>query len=193
MNTDIEILRKMIVERSLVTDLKDENNSNYLVLEENSATAQYDLRIHNTPENTIAIKSDDFSFPTKIFNCRHNECKRADYVIIAKDGRKKWIIYVELKRGSKVRKSHIINQLEGSKCFIEYCRVIGQTFFGEPKFLDAKDYLPRYVSIKIISIDKQPFNMKEQPPLHDTAKKMLPIRTLPGRGVIFKMLIRPED
>ncbi|MCY4225355.1 MAG: hypothetical protein OXF06_11030 [Bacteroidetes bacterium] len=192
MSSATDIFRKMIVEKALVTVQKNNQNKNYLVLKEDASSPQYSVRILHTPDDTIAIKSDVFSFPIKIFQCMHNECKRADYVIIAHDEGKKWIVYVELKKG-RCNNSHIVNQLKGSKCFVEYCRVIGQTFFDDPEFLDANDYLSRYVSIKVINFDKKPFRRKEKPPLHDTPQNMLPIISHPEKKIMFKMLIQPED
>jgi len=192
MSSAINTIRKMIVEKALVTVHKDKQNKNYLKLEEDASSAQYKVRILHIPDDTIAIKSDDFLFPTKIFQCRHSECKRADYVIIAHEGGKKWIVYVELKKGTRGKKTQIINQLKGSKCFIEYCRMIGQTFFDDPEFLDVKDYLPRYVSITVINFDKKPFRPKENLPLHDTPQNMLQIISRSEKEIMFKMLIRAD-
>ncbi len=193
MSSAIDTFRKMIVKKALVTVHKDNQNRNYLELEEDVSSAKYKVRILHIPDDTIAIKSEDFLFPIKIFQCMHSECKRADYVIIAHEGGKKWIVYVELKRGNRSNKTQIINQLKGSRCFIEYCRVIGQTFFDDPEFLDAKDYLPRYVSIKVTNFDKKPFRRKEKLLLHDTPQNMLPIISRSEKEIMFKMLIRAVD
>jgi len=75
-------------------------------------------------------------------------------VIISNDAGKKWIIYIELKQGKNGARIQIIKQLEGAMCFIEYCQLIGQTFFGKFDFLNTKEYQQRYVSVKNIGMNK---------------------------------------
>ncbi len=159
MCSDINILSKLIIKNALVVASKDQHNKNVLTLKEfeEGGALKYQLYVRNTPENIIAIKTDDLSFSNSVFECQNNECKMADYAIIANDLDKKWMIYIELKQCNNASRKYIINQIEGTKCFIEYCRVIGKTFFGEPAFLDQNDYDQRYVSVKNIGVNKKTF------------------------------------
>lgn len=157
MNPDLNILRALIKGEALVTVEKDNYDRNFLELKEcgGGGSSEYKIKVLNPPGDTIAIKSDMFAPPKKIFRGERGECKRADFVIIAKDGRKNWIIYIEMKRGSCNGK-HIRQQLQGSTCFIDYCRTVGRTFWEEPEFLEEKDYQQRYVSVKNIGVNKKP-------------------------------------
>ncbi|MEI6065613.1 MAG: hypothetical protein WCQ26_13550, partial [Pseudanabaena sp. ELA748] len=63
------------------------------------------------------------------------------------------ILCIELKAGQWGKTKEILQQLEGARCFAEYCREIGKLFWNQPTFLNGYDY--RFVSIKNISISKQ--------------------------------------
>ncbi len=51
-------------------------------------------------EKQLVGISDVFSSPKKIFKNTKGECKRADFVIIAKGEKGSWIIYIEMKRSN---------------------------------------------------------------------------------------------
>ena len=191
MNSDLDILRELIKDEALVTVEKNEHGKNRLELKEpgGGGSPGYKIEVLNTPEDTIAIKSDMFPPPEKIFRSDRGECKRADFVIIAKDGRKNWIIYIEMKRGGHGQGKHIKQQLLGSKCFIDYCRTVGQTFWGEPRFLKDGDYQQRYVSVKNIGVNKRPSSKTRKPSLHDCPENMLKISAPSSKGIWFKKLV----
>lgn len=58
-----------------------------------------------------------------------------------------------MKAGKGESQKDIIAQLKGAKCFVAYCREIGQLFWGKPNFLN--DYDDRFVSIKNIKLSKK--------------------------------------
>jgi hypothetical protein len=74
-------------------------------------------------------------------------------VIIADTGRKKVILCIELKAGKGGQTHEILQQLEGARCFTEYCKEIGESFWNRPEFLTGYEY--RFVSIKNISVKKK--------------------------------------
>ncbi len=110
MTSDIDIINKLIIQEALVAISKDQYHKNFLVLHEHEQKKSpgYNIKVLNTPEDTIAIKTDRFPFTQRMFRCKHNECKMADYVIIANDGVKKWMIYIELKKGKNGNSRQII-------------------------------------------------------------------------------------
>lgn len=191
MKSDLDILRELIKDEALVTVEKDEYDKNVLELKEpgEGESSRYKINVCNTPEDTIAIKSDMFPPPEKIFRGDRGERKRADYVIIAKDGGENWIIYIEMKRGSHGSARRIRQQLQGAKCFIDYCRAVGQTFWGEPRFLKDGDYQQRYVSVKNIGVNKRPSSKTRKPSLHDCPENMLKISAPSSKGIWFKKLV----
>ena len=194
MSPDLNILRELIKDEALVTVEKDEYGKNFLELREREEGGSgYEIKVHNLPGDTIAIKSDMFPPPGKIFRGNRGECKRADFVIIAKDGRKNWIIYIEMKHGEGGSEKRIIQQLQGSKCFIDYCRAIGRTFWREPRFLKERDYQQRYVSVKNIGVNKRPSRKTRKPSLHDCPENMLKISAPNSKRIWFKKLVESAN
>ena len=191
MNPDLGILRDLIKDEALVTVKKNRHGGNFLELKEpgGGKLSGYILEVLNTPEDAIAIKSDVFSSPKKIFKNTKGECKRADFVIIAKGEKKNWIIYIEMKRSNYGSEKEIIQQLQGSRCFIDYCRTVGQTFWRESGFLEEEAYLELYVSVKNIGVDKRPSRGKRKSSLHDRPENMLKINAPSKKGVQFKNLL----
>lgn len=151
--SDIAILKELIRYHSTET-LVSTQAKNKVILTE-PQPPNYFVTIEGMPdeENVIVIKADDFKSPDKIFRGDHGECKRADFVIIADTGKKKVILCIELKAGQSGKTQEILQQLEGARCFAEYCKEIGKLFWNQPTFLTSYDY--RFVSIKNISIKKQ--------------------------------------
>ena len=148
--SDIAILKEMIRDLSTVTLIPSQTGNN-LILKE-PQPPNYSVTIAGVPdeENVIVIKADDFKSPDTIFRGEHGERKRADFVIIANTGKKKVILCIELKAGKGGQTYEILQQLEGARCFAEYCKEIGKIFWNQPKFLTGYDY--RFVSIKNISV-----------------------------------------
>ena len=150
--SDIAILKEMIQESAKVPLVEDSYGKKKVTLRE-PPPADYSVTIHGMPndDQVIIIKADAFPAPKTVFIGSKGECKRADFVIIA-DGKKKVILCIEMKAGKGESETDIIAQLKGAKCFVAYCREIGQLFWNKPNFL--KDYEYRFVSIKNIKINK---------------------------------------
>ena len=145
--TDIKILQEMIND-----DAKEDiENGGYVFLKEYDDCKQlsYSVKITGLPQNAFVLKADSFQEFASILKCNSDigQCCRADYVIIADDGKDKQILYIELKGGRrKPQTERIANQLKGAKCLIEYCRAIGNAFWdGGGDFL--KGYTPQYILI----------------------------------------------
>ncbi len=151
--SDIAILREMIRDLSTVTLVSNQTRNKVILTE--PQPPNYSVTIEGMPEeeNVIVIKADDFKSPDTIFRGNHGERKRADFVIIADTGKKKVILCIELKAGRSGETHEILQQLEGARCFAEYCKEIGKSFWNQPKFLTGYDY--RFVSIKNISVKKK--------------------------------------
>jgi hypothetical protein len=150
--SDIAILKEMIKDTATVS-LEERKGKKQVILKE--PDANYSVTIDGMPddEQVIVIKADAFTSPKAVFIDSKGECKRADFVIIADTGTKKVILYIEMKAGKGESEKHIIAQLKGAKCFVAYCREIGQLFWNQPNFL--KDYDDRAVSIKNIKLSKK--------------------------------------
>jgi hypothetical protein len=151
--SDIAILKEMIRDLSTVTLVPSQTRNKVILTE--PQPPNYSVTIDGMPdeENVIVIKADDFKSPSTIFRGDHGECRRADFVIIADTGKKKVILCIEMKAGQSGRAYDILQQLEGARCFAEYCKEIGKSFWKQPEFLT--DYEYRFVSIKNIGIKKQ--------------------------------------
>lgn len=191
MNSDLDILRELIKDEALVTVKKDRYGKNFLELKEPGVgnTSEYKIEIRNIPEDTIAIKSDMFPPPSNVFRGDRGERKRADFVVIARDGKRNWIIYIEMKCGKHGQERCIRQQLQGSRCFVDYCRIVARTFWEKPGFLKKGDYQQRYVSVKNIGVNKKSSRMTRKPSLHDCPENMLKISAPPSKGIWFKNLV----
>lgn len=183
--SDISILQEMIQTTATVS-LEDSYNKKKITLEE-PPPAGYSVTIHGMPndDEVIVIKADTFSSPNSVFQGEHCECKRADFAIIADTENKKVIIFIEMKAGQGGSEKEIIQQLKGARCFVTYCREIGQSFWEQKNFLDGYEY--RFVSIRNISISKRPTRSSIRTPKHDQPEKMLKITS--PKGLQFNHLI----
>lgn len=151
--SDIAILKEMIRDFSVVTLVPSQTRNKVILIEPQQPNSSVTIDGMPDEKNVIVIKADDFKSPETIFRGDHGECKRADFVIIADTGKKKVILCIELKTGQWGKTKEILQQLEGARCFAEYCREIGKLFWNQPKFLT--DYEYRFVSIKNFSVKKQ--------------------------------------
>jgi hypothetical protein len=168
---DFEILNLMIQEKAKVKLDKSGYSKPKVVLKEADL---YTVTIQGMPdpENVIVIKGDAFEAPKQIFNGKNGECKRADFMIIARlDERLKYVLYIELKaRNTTSKEGAIIQQLQGTQCFFTYCQEIGKVFWQEKNFLNG--YQPRFVSLKNIGLNLRPTH-EPKIPIHDRPERML--------------------
>lgn len=173
MMDDMDILRELINDEALAL-VESSNNKNVITLKEinNGSQPEYTVKIHGAPDDIIVIKADRFPPSRKIFKGEKGECKRADYVIIARTDKQNWIIYIEMKGGKYGLHREIVQQLKGAKCLIAYCRAIGQAFWDQRNFLKENDYEQRFISIKNIRLAKKQTRMKKGSALHDKPENM---------------------
>ncbi|MEA5619995.1 hypothetical protein VB711_19410 [Cronbergia sp. UHCC 0137] len=148
--SDIAILKEMIQKNATVPLEDDLDRRNKVILKEPKPPNYY-VTIRGMPDddNVIIINADEFKSPDTIFNGKRGECKRADFIIIADTDNKKVIICIEMKAGKGGTMKDITAQLQGAKCFVAYCREIGQSFWDHPNFL--QDYKLRFISITKIT------------------------------------------
>ena len=181
---DFEILNLMIQEKAKVKLDESKFSKPKVVLAEGSL---YSATILGMPDrdNAIVIKGDAFVAPKQIFNGKNGECKRADFIIIARLGeRRKYVIFIEMKSCASTSKEwEIIQQLQGIQCLFAYCREIGRIFWKEPNFLNT--YQSRFVSIRNIGSNEQPTREKKIP-LHDRPDSMLKLNST---SIYFNKLV----
>ncbi|WP_323252151.1 hypothetical protein [Spirulina sp. CCNP1310] len=121
--------------------------SREIILAEADQSIQYFLKIKGLPREIFIIKSDQFAPPVGFFQGSQGECKRSDYIILAKIKSKKIAIFLELKLGNPDNQD-IIKQLKGGFCLFKYLQKLGQIFWQNPNFLNG--YQIQFVVIKNI-------------------------------------------
>lgn len=168
--SDMEILSQLFKETALVKPQK-KHRKLYVELREPQAPDSI-ATIHNLPGDAKIIKGDKFRSPDSVFNGKHGECKRADYVIISEE--KKCIIYIEMKR-TKGEWKKIVKQLMGTQCFIKYCTEIGKTFWKKNNFL--RNYQSRFISIGRTGISKSGTRYTPKEKLHDLPDRAMKINS----------------
>ena len=149
---DIEILKEMI-SCNVQVELRQEAGKPSSV-ELIDIQANTTVEIKGLPCDSIVIKAEDFKDPLAVFKGSKGERKRADFVIVSNDGTKKWIICIEVKKGSRIRKGKVIAQLRGARCVMDYCKSIGREFWSTRGFLSGYEY--RFVGIARLNIPNQP-------------------------------------
>ena len=181
MMDDFDILRELFRDDALASVA-----GNRIILEERNNQLSYTLEITGIPNDVIAFKADMFPDHRQIFRNTRHECRRADYVIIARDQDRdgRWIVYLEMKRGRGV--PHDIElQLRGAKCLVAYCRAVGQEFWRERGFLEH--YKERFVRVYDIGIAKRPTRPWRSGD-HDDPARMLSIPAAKGLLQFDKLL-----
>lgn len=151
MASDLVILQQMIQDAAQVT-LQDNYGKNIVTLVEPQCPDS-SVTIYGMPHDAIVINVDDYWSLDKMFTHAQGQCKRADFIIVADNGVKKVILYIEMKR-TKAPEREIIQQLTGAQCFVACCREIGKAraFWNQRTFLD--EYEERFVTIGGTSIAK---------------------------------------
>ena len=187
----MDILRELINDDALAP-IESSNNKNVITLKESrdGPPSEYTVKIQDAPDDIIAIKADHFPPPRRIFKGVKGECKRADYVIVARTDRRNWIIYIELKGHKSGSHSEIVQQLKGAKCLVAYCRAIGQAFWSQREFLKENDYEQRFISIKDTRLAKKSTRGERRAALHDKPENMRRLKKVSGSKIQFNELIR---
>ncbi|KPA17788.1 hypothetical protein MHK_001989 [Candidatus Magnetomorum sp. HK-1] len=169
--TDIDILNQMISDKAKVP-MVQHNKKQSVTLVENQAQDS-SIEISGIPLNAIIIKIDSFPSPDHLFAGSKGECKRADFAIIADSGKKKRILFIEMKRSKHLEKD-IILQFKGAECVLAYCIKVAENFFNVEHFL--KDYKPRFVSFYHTSIRKRKTRLTRKALKHSTPEKMMKVQ-----------------
>ena len=182
MMPDLNILRQLFREESIVDVGVDAFGRRVLVLDETGADQPYAVEIRDVPAEAIAVRADEGAAP--IFRGDRGECKRADFVIFAWAGRRNWVVCVELKRGGWSSEHDVICQLMGAECLVKYWRAIGRSFWEREDFLEEENYGHRFVCIADIGINKRPTRHRRHEAAHDSPRNMLRIRA-PGRSRLW--------
>lgn len=184
---DLDILRALLKEEVLAPASDTQTNQKNLLLTEPRGQS-YELRIIRAPYDTIAFRADAFPSPRHIFRGSKGERKRADYVIIANEDDRSWIVYVEMKAGNDGLASEIAAQLRGAHCLVAYCRAIGRQFWGESAFLEAGSYREHFVSVKGVGSNKKP-SWPSPRPRNDSPETMWKFRSPPRGTLRFRELV----
>lgn len=179
---DLDILRQLFREESIVDAEVDAFGRRVLVLEETGANRPYAVEIRNVPADVIAVRADEG--PAPIFRGDRGECRRADFVVFAWADRGNWMVYVELKAGGRRSEHEIVSQLMGAECLVKYWRAIGRSFWTRENFLGEENYRQRFVCVADISIDKRPTRHRRHEAPHDSPGNMLKINA-PGRNRVW--------
>jgi len=166
--SDIDILHRMISEKSKIQPSK----RNTVTLTEANEKDSI-VEISGIPSNSIIIKIDQFPPPEHFFSCIKGECKRADYAIIAESGKRKRILFIELKKTNDLEKE-IILQFKGAECVMAYCKGIAEFFYDAKDLL--KDFKPRFVAFYHTSIRKRKTRIHRKASKHNTPEKLLKIQ-----------------
>jgi hypothetical protein len=187
---DFAILNLMIKEKAKVKLDESSSSGAKVILKEIdlNQVELYTLSLLGMPDedNAIVIKADIFDVFDRVFKGKNGECKRSDFIIIARlDDRRKYVVYIELKaRPTTSKENEIIQQLQGTQCFFTYCQELGKVFWQEKNFLNG--YKPRFVSIRNIGLNKRPTREKART-LHDCPDRMLKLNS--AKFIQFNQLI----
>ena len=107
---DIEILREMFHPAALVALRPGQGKP---AVELTDAKADTTVEIKGLPRESVVIRAEDFEVPPTVFSSTNGQRKRADFVIVANEDAKRWIIYIETQAGNYKTAAHIIAQLKG--------------------------------------------------------------------------------
>ena len=183
---DIQILQEMLNPDAQVMLQSRQGRPSVQLTDSQSGTT---VEIKGLPPNSIIIRAEDFENPLTVFNGSKGERKRADFVIISNDeNEKRWIICIEIQESNDKKAWHVIQQLKGAYCFINYCKSIGKSFWESEEFLEGYEY--RFVSIVELNFNRSrrrthPFHSQGE--LHNRPDLFLKISQSPT--IYFRNLI----
>lgn len=181
--SDVDLLRKKILNDNVIVPLLDgkgaEKKSAVLCEEETNT----DFTVYGLPANSIVIKADKFPETRNFLKNAKGEASRADFIIISetetKKETKKWIIYIEMKKGNSSTNKKIVQQLKGAQCVMAYCISVVENFYDITEFLGQ--YKPRFISIRSPNVNKRPTRSREnEGEIHDTPENMLKFKNTPS-------------
>lgn len=128
------------------------------------ACADSQATISNVPERAIVVRLDESLTLQRVFRGDLGECKRSDFLILAEVGSSLVIIHIEMKRAGG-KNAQVVQQLEGSRCFVHYMQALGKAFGGHKTFLDNARH--RFVSIRHARPQKRKTRIDRAGAAHD--------------------------
>lgn len=185
---DFEVLQELLREDMLIFPHVGDDGKFWLELTDPENPASL-VTLRGLLPDTVAVKSDKFSWVTRCFCSSKGEAKRSDYILFCASESERWIVFMEIKASPlSATRSHIVDQLKGSRCFFEYLRFTGRMFWGIPDFLSG--YEERYVAFPntVRSGRKRGTGFgRSEGVVHDNAEKYL--RMEENRGVRLRRLL----
>ena len=187
--SDIDLLRKMIVDSAIVLHSNSGKNKCSVMLSEEDEQNKipYAFKISGLPQDSITFRADKFPEAVHFYQGSRGENKRADYVIVADTGKKKWILFIEVKSGKHSENRDMAKQLKGAECVVAHCRAVAEKFWDENSLLDSNVYENRFIGIVKVNIPKRPTRNRPSGIVHDKAENMLIVRN-PGSSLRFDKL-----
>ena len=181
--SDVEILKDLFKDEAQVPVYTREHRVFAELMEPKTDDSSVILR--GVPQDAFIVKADLFPSPDGVFASKNRECKRADFIVISEQHR--CILFIELKRTTK-EKRHIVQQLKGAKCLVEYCKAIVEHFWENSSFL--LDYEERYICFRHTGkrIAKQTTRIDENPALHNVPDKVRMISQVSSKGIEYNKL-----
>ena len=186
--SDIDLLSKMIKKSVLVPHNNNGKNTYSVELSEGGhGKTAYAFKIYGLPQDSIIFRAEMFPEAVHFYQGSRGENKRADYVIVADTGKKKWILFIEVKSGKHSENRDMAKQLKGAECVVAHCRAVAEKFWDENSLLDSNVYENRFIGIVKVNIPKRPTRNRPSGIVHDKAENMLIVRN-PGSSLRFDKL-----
>jgi hypothetical protein len=170
MEKDIQTLREILAHESIAEIFRPYPKGKYEALLEEPGEG-YSIRLCQLPQDAVVIKMDRFPAPNTFFACSQGEAKRADYTVVALHQGACWAVHIELKGGKNSLAREVADQLRGSACLLRYIKGIGQRFWRDDHFLEH--FEERYVSVRNLSISRQPSRLTSKNETHNEPERML--------------------
>ena len=188
--SDIDLLRKMIVDSAIVLHSSSGKNKCSVMLSEKDEENKilYAFKISGLPQDSIIFRADKFPEAVHFYQGNLGENKRADYVIVADAGKNKWILFIEVKSSKNYENRDIVKQLKGAECVVAHCRAVAQKFWNVESFLDNEKYENRFIGIVKVNMNKHPTRNRPHGKVHDRPENMLKLQ-YPGNFTQFARLI----
>lgn len=165
----IELLDRMIQHTARIS-VEQHYRRFRIVLKEQSCNSE--AMIYNVPQDAIVIRLDDNFNVNRLFNGSFGECKRSDFIIVAKKSGSLFILHIEMKL-TKGTDSEITKQLCGSYCFLLYLQELGKVFGNHPEFLRVAKH--RYISVRKTGPVKRKTKIERVTGTHDSPQKAMKI------------------
>ena len=191
--SDVDLLREKILNDRVIVPFLGGTKAEKKSVDLREEEADTVFTVFGLPSSSIVIKADKFPETRCFFKNTEGEASRADFIIISEEiseeKTKKWIVYIEIKKGDSSTNEKIVQQFKGAQCLMAYCTSVVENFHNIPKFL--KPYESRFVSIRSPNVNKQPTRqLANEGEIHDAPEKRLRLRNIPKSH--FKRLVNKK-